>query len=191
MPVTVSMEELSKDSQAGRDQVGTVLRLYEEWIADREAEIPTLPTRFRLAAERHMQHCRKALTRMQTGWAQVNSNPVAQRAFQLANEAMLYQQVRSRLPLRSVERGQDNVLRPVEPHPEATIKPGDGNWRPFQIAFILACLPELVVPTQKERPLVDLIFFPTGGGKTEAYLGASAISLLARRLRDPGICQGG
>lgn len=46
-------------------------------------------------------------------------------------------------------------------------------------------MPELVDPTRKTRSLVDLIFFPTGGGKTEAYLGASAISLLARRLRDP------
>jgi hypothetical protein len=60
-----------------------------------------------------------------------------------------------------------------------------GNWRPFQIAFLLATLPEIVDRRHPVRPLVDLIFFPTGGGKTEAYLGAAAISLLARRLRDP------
>src|SRR5699024_2341675 len=53
------------------------------------------------------------------------------------------------------------------------------------IAFILASLPELVDPSRKTRSLVNLIFFPTGGGKTEAYLGACAISLLARRLRNP------
>ena len=46
------------------------------------------------------------------------------------------------------------------------------------------CL-ELVDRRHPSRSLVDLIFFPTGGGKTEAYLGAAAISLLARRLRDP------
>lgn len=183
--VIVSMEELSKGSQAGRDQVETVLRLYDEWIADREAEIPTLPVRFQPAARRHLADCRAALNRMQTGWALVEASPVARRAFQLANEAMLYQQVRSRLPLREVRRGPDDVLRPVGPHPEATIKQGQGNWRPFQIAFILGSLPELVEPDRAQRPLVDLIFFPTGGGKTEAYLGASAISLLARRLRDP------
>ena len=62
--------------------------------------------------------------------------------------------------------------------------PGKGNWRPFQIAFLLASLPELVDPTRSTRSVVDLIYFPTGGGKTEAYLGASAVSLLARRLRD-------
>lgn len=184
-PVTVSMKELSRESQAGRDQVEIVLRLYKEWIADRDAEIPALPERFQPAAQRHMVGCRAALSRMQNGWALVQASPVARRAFQLANEAMLYQQVRSRLPLREVERRRDDVLRPAGPHPEATIKQGQGNWRPFQIAFILASLPELVEPGRGERSLVDLIFFPTGGGKTEAYLGASAISLLARRLRDP------
>ena len=115
----------------------------------------------------------------------MNSSPIAERAFTLANQAMLYEQIRSRLPLREVERGKDDVLRALGPHPEAVVLPGQGNWRPFQIAFILASLPELVEPSRASRTIVDLIFFPTGGGKTEAYLGASAISLLARRLRDP------
>lgn len=183
--VTVSMEELASETSVGRDQVETVLSLYEEWISAREAEITDQPTRFQAAAHRHMEHCREALSRMQTGWAMVGSDTIARRAFQLANQAMLYQQVRSRLPLREVERGRDDVLRPVGPHPGASVRPGQGNWRPFQIAFILASLPELVEPGRPERSLVDLIFFPTGGGKTEAYLGASAISLLARRLRNP------
>jgi len=184
-PVIVSMEELSKETPEGRDQVETVLRLYGEWISDREAEIADLPNRFQKTALRHVERCSEVLKRMQTGWALVGSSVVARRAFQLANHAMLFQQVRSRLPLREVKRGRDDVLRPVGPHPDAVIQRGQGNWRPFQIAFILASLPELVVPTSNERALVDLIFFPTGGGKTEAYLGASAISLLARRLRDP------
>jgi hypothetical protein len=47
-------------------------------------------------------------------------------------------------------------------------------------------LPELVEPERQTRSDVDLIFFPTGGGKTEAYLGAAAVSLLSRRLRNPG-----
>ena len=98
---------------------------------------------------------------------------------------MLYQQMRSRLPLREISRGADDVLRPNGPHPDVLFKHGKAAWRPFQIAFILASLPEMVEPSHANRSLVDLIFFPTGGGKTEAYLGASALSLLARRLRDP------
>lgn len=183
--VTVSMAELAKGSQESRDQVETVLRLYEEWISEQEAMIPDLLTRFQDAARRHIALCSEALARMRMGWELVDSSPIAERAFRLANEAMLYQQVRSQLDLREVQGGKDGILRPVGAHPEAVPEPGQGNWRPFQIAFILASLPELAEPTRATRTLVDLIFFPTGGGKTEAYLGASAISLLARRLRDP------
>lgn len=183
--VTVSMKELADGTAAGDAQVETVLRLYEEWIADRSAEIDELPPRFQPAARRHMALADDALTRMKAGWAMVGSEPTAARAFRWANEAMLYQQVRSNFPLREVERGKDDVLRVKGTHPVPDVPEGRGTWRPFQIAFILASLPELVDPTRKSRSLVDLIFFPTGGGKTEAYLGACAISLLARRLRDP------
>lgn len=183
--VTVSMEELADGTAKGKAQVETVLRLYGEWIDARTAEIDDLPTRFRGAARRHMALAEAALDRMRTGWQLVSSDPTAEQAFRWANEAMLYQQVRSNFPLREVERGKDDVLRVKGTHPVPVIPPGRGTWRPFQIAFILASLPELVDPSRKSRSVVDLIFFPTGGGKTEAYLGACAISLLARRLRNP------
>jgi hypothetical protein len=184
-PVTVSMGELSAGSDRGRTQVETVLRLYSEWITAQEATIGTLPGALQEAARRHIARCREALERMRTGWALVHSSELARDAFELANKAMLYQQLRSRLPRRKAIRGKDGVARPEGRHPDVKPQPGQGNWRPFQIAFILASLPELVEPNRAERDLVDLIFFPTGGGKTEAYLGASAISLLARRLRNP------
>lgn len=183
--VTVSMKELAEGTSEGQTQVETVLRLYSEWIDARKAEIAELPTRFRDAARRHMALAEAALDRMRTGWQLVGSDQTAQRAFRWANEAMLYQQVRSNFPLREVERGKDDVLRVKGTHPAPDIPQGRGTWRPFQIAFILASLPELVDPSRKTRSVVDLIFFPTGGGKTEAYLGACAISLLARRLRNP------
>lgn len=183
--VTVSMKELAEGTAEGHEQVETVLSLYGEWIEARKAEIDDLPERFRAAAERHMLLAEHALDRMRTGWQLVCSDRIADQAFRWANEAMLFQQVRSSFPLREVERGKDDVLRVKGIHPVPVIPPGRGTWRPFQIAFILASLPELVEPSRKTRSLVDLIFFPTGGGKTEAYLGACAISLLARRLRDP------
>lgn len=182
--ITVSMDELAKGSDLGKLQVETVLRLYEDWIAEREAEIADLAPQFKEAARRHMIEARGALERMRKGWILATSDSVAKRAFRLANEAMLYQQLRSNLPKRQVEAGRDGTLTVPSPHPEAKPIKGQGNWRPFQIAFILASLPELVDRGASTRSLVDLIFFPTGGGKTEAYLGASAISLLARRLRD-------
>ena len=183
--VTVSMLELAQGTDEGKRQIETVLRLYEGWIAARRAEIDDLPERLRPAATRHMGLASAALDRMRHGWDLVERDSTAGTAFRWANEAMLYQQVRSNFPLREAVRGKDGVLRVKGSHPEPSVPEGRGMWRPFQIAFILATLPELVNPTSKSRELVDLIFFPTGGGKTEAYLGACAVSLLARRLRDP------
>ena len=60
------------------------------------------------------------------------------------------------------------------------------RWRAFQLAFILLNLPGIADPANPEREFVDLLFFPTGGGKTEAYLGLAAFTMVLRRLRNPG-----
>src|SRR5258708_18032401 len=178
------MQDLANGTDEGRQQVETVLRLYGEWIADRGAEIGSLPPQFHRAAQRHMDQAQSALDRMRAGWRLATTDPVGTRAFRLANEAMLFQQLRSSFDKRDVHRLKDGRLVVNGTHPKPAAVPGKGNWRPFQIAFLLASLPDLVDRTRPTRSIVDLIFFPTGGGKTEAYLGASAVSLLARRLRD-------
>ena len=67
---------------------------------------------------------------------------------------------------------------------------GSGSRRragaPFQLAFVLLNLPGLADPRDPHRETVDLLFFPTGGGKTEAYLGLAAFAMVLRRLRHPG-----
>lgn len=182
--LTVEMKELAEGTQEGRKQVEMLLHLYSEWIIERKAEIVDLSKRFHEAANRHMREADDVLNRMKAGWKLVNCDPLAAQAFRWANEAMLHQQVRSNFPLREI-RTERGVSRPTGVHPTLIIPRGRGAWRPFQIAYILATLPELIDARNKNREVVDLIFFPTGGGKTEAYLGACAISLLARRLRDP------
>ncbi len=62
----------------------------------------------------------------------------------------------------------------------------DPSWRLFQLAFVLLCLPSVTDDRHDERDWVELIFFPTGGGKTEAYLGVIAYTLLLRRMRGQG-----
>src|SRR5207245_10042596 len=61
----------------------------------------------------------------------------------------------------------------------------------FQLAFLLMNLKAIADPAHDDRNIVDLLFFPTGGGKTEAYLGLAAFTLLLRRLRNPGIASAG
>lgn len=61
--------------------------------------------------------------------------------------------------------------------------PNEPTWRPFQLGFLLVALTSTVTEAHQDRDLVDLIWFPTGGGKTEAYLGLAAIEIFRRRLR--------
>jgi hypothetical protein len=65
------------------------------------------------------------------------------------------------------------------------------KWRTFQLAFVLMNLKGIINSADSERDTVDLLYFPTGGGKTEAYLGVVAFTLVYRRLVDPTITSAG
>jgi hypothetical protein len=183
--IEVGMSELSIASDEGRKQIELVISQYESWIHNREAEISQLPPKLVGAAERHIAKARAALLRIKHGWSIIQTNPIAAEAFSLTNQAMLFQQVRSSLPLRPVAQNKSRVWEVQGAHPSADVPNGRGKWRPFQIAFVLSVIPELMDPREANRTNVELIFFPTGGGKTEAYLGAATFSLLVRRLKNP------
>lgn len=72
-------------------------------------------------------------------------------------------------------------------------RPGDATpaWRPFQLAFILLNLSGMADARHPDREMADLLFFPTGGGKTEAYLGLAALTIALRRLRGDGLLGAG
>jgi hypothetical protein len=102
------------------------------------------------------------------------------KAFGFANRAMALQRTRS-IYAQARRRGQDKT------HADFDV-PKNRSWRPFQLAFLLLSLPALADPTHKDRTRpeqadADLIWFPTGGGKTEAYLGVAAFAMAIRRLQ--------
>lgn len=134
-----------------------------------------------VAAARHaMDEANAALARVRDGIALLGREPLAAQAFRLANESMALQ--RERAWVIRMQRAGDPGDVAAMPH-------GDrGRWYPFQIAFILLNLPSLTDlhhadhsdPTQAAG---DLLWFPTGGGKTEAYLGLAAYTMVLRGCR--------
>lgn len=157
---------------------------YEEWIQLQTCEAAMLDSAFDAAAERHLGKCKEACERMRRGISLLESSEEALNAFCFANRAMLMQQYHSRRKTRGVSDKWEEL--PTDHTPSESWM---GKWRTFQIAFILMNLPSVTPDLKGEFPedrgLVDLIWFPTGGGKTEAYLGLAAYTIFLRRLSDP------
>ena len=142
---------------------------YGAWIGEKESMASHLPPDLREIAAEHLALCRTTLDRIRDGILALD-DPVVWDAFRLANRAMWNQRARA------------DWLRKGKPtlHPDMG---GSYEWRPFQLAFILQCLRGIVDPSHPDRGIADLLWFPTGGGKTEAYLGLIAFTVFLRRLR--------
>ena len=131
-----------------------------------------------------MDHCRVCLQRIRNGIGLLKSDARLLEAFMLANRAIRMQQLHGRRPKRPTNQPFEKL-----PTSYAPTKDSPGRWRTFQLAFILMNLSS-ITPMENgddhpERSLVDLIWFPTGGGKTEAYLGLAATDIFLRRLTRP------
>lgn len=129
---------------------------YREWIALREREVSGLTPEFEKIARRHLDEARGVLKRMTDGIAFLKRSEKAREAFRLANLAMTTQR----------EWSGQGALR----------------WRPFQLGFILLALESTASGEHPDRDVMDLLWFPTGGGKTEAYLGLIAFTAFYRRM---------
>ncbi len=173
----------------GLASIEEIIERYEDWIEARRDEIPGLPSAFQAAALAHLGQCANAAERMRRGLAYLRATPQALAAFRLANHAILLQQIHSRRDSRtlSYNAASRRLLhsQPLEVPDPLNPPPGRGTWRPFQIAFFVMALESTAEHGSPDRDVVDLIWFPTGGGKTEAYLGLSAFSMFLRRLRNP------
>ncbi len=166
---------------------------YEAWIRSRAHDAKQLSAQFRRTAEQSLEFCHLTAQRMRAGVRLVAEDDSVLQAFMLLNRAMLMQQVHSRLRRRLSDPWKElPTLDGYASNWDSRV----GFWRAFQLAFILVTLPGMTSETStvtlpggdrvSERDLVDLIWFPTGGGKTEAYLGLTAFVIFMARFRDPG-----
>ncbi len=169
----------------------SVVNAYGQWIDEQEKKIQTLDTNYVDIAKKNIKGCRDAQTRMNAGICILRDNPEALEAFELANRAMYMQRVHIRLiedmsKKREYYPGDEELNDLIRDIDYLTIdqKIKDYySWRPFQIAFLLMSIDSIVNDGGNDRNIVDLIWFPTGGGKTEAYLGLTAFTIFYRRLK--------
>ncbi|SVC37938.1 uncharacterized protein METZ01_LOCUS290792, partial [marine metagenome] len=163
----------------GLEQIQEVIDEYEEWINNQSKEKTQTETTQRMISE-----CEETLMRMKDGFGLLTSNQEVKKVFRWANKAMYDQQIRP----NSLRMATFNLKSPLDfsfdEYPKT--KEGLGKWRAFQIAFLIMNLRSIIEPQNTDlRENVELIWFPTGGGKTEAYFGLAAFSILWRRLKDP------
>ena len=135
----------------------SLVSAYGRWISGEEQRVGQLPSTLRPQAWKHLERCKEGLGRMEEGVSLVRDDAEVRSAFQLSQMAMSLQ--------FGWQRGGGLV------------------WRPFQLAFQLLVLASLASRSHPGRAIMDLLWFPTGGGKTEAYLALTAFIVLLRRLR--------
>lgn len=185
--VILDMKVLSEMPKA--DLVSNLSRVasaYSNWIQREQAKLAVPSEKLsehQNAANRAIQRCQRACQRIEEGVALISSNKVAEESFRFANRVMAQQRVRTTYA-RLVRKGEVPAGSQVDPFDI----PANRSWRLFQLAFILLNLP---ATTQLDHPdrsdetaaIADLLWFATGGGKTEAYLGLTAYVLAMRRLQ--------
>ena len=150
------------------DELARFTGEYADWIAEQKRVASELRNpRERAAADRICDRMTVALDRMRGCGEMLRTDPLAAESFRLANRAMIDQ-------MRQADRvgGKETA-------------PDDYRWRPFQLAFLLTVMVSAIREDDDFRDVLDLIWFPTGGGKTEAYLGLIAFLIVWRRLKYP------
>lgn len=201
--VELSMLELSDlgNWNIAKESLIALREKYQEWIEGIESSMNSNDLiNYRDAAMINVSKCKISLSRISKGielLTEAGEYSDLVKCFRWMNHAMIWQQQRSKAKIRKWQksgRGANQLLtldyldkysKSQEFESLASFHEGkhNGKWRPFQLAFVLMNIESIIDPNSKEREIVDLIWFPTGGGKTEAYLGLTAFNIFYRRLK--------
>lgn len=201
--LTLSMLELSDlgNWDKAKESLIDLRDKYAAWIKDIDNSIDNLEfENYIEAAKSNVRKCEISLLRISRGIelllsAKEDSDLV--KCFRWMNRAMIWQQQRSKAKIRKwrkTGKGNDQKLileylnTETKSHKFESLEEFhqgkyNGKWRPFQLAFVLMNIESVINSKSKEREIVDLIWFPTGGGKTEAYLGLTAFNIFYRRIK--------
>lgn len=174
----LSLAELEKAEL--EEALKTLVDDYAAWIDDQRARVGTEITGYDAPANEALSRCKTTLERLRAGLKVLLADPKALEAFRFANRSMARQRVRGIYALKR-RRGEKPSFADVDVRENR-------SWRPFQLAFLLLSIPSLADPKHTDRTspaeaFADLLWFPTGGGKTEAYLGVAAFAMGIRRLQ--------
>lgn len=185
---------LSTFSDADNDEIIDELKkfvlYYRDWIETARANVSdSIESAF---AKDNLARCEADMQRMLSNIDNIlagNSENLT--CFRLMNAAMFMQLWHNVKENQRMIREDDPIINTnfyknandeiFEPNQHA-------SWRPFQLAFILLNLDGIIQNPNDDgwkmrNELVDLVWFPTGGGKTEAYLGIIALSIIYRRRK--------
>lgn len=192
----LEIKNLSSFSQLNKNEIISGLRrfnnFYQDWVDEKSEENKNSSNSE--IGNRNLLQCVNVFNRIQNGIKILEEDNDAFTAFQFANSAMYIQMFHSARYFGNEfnkgfelfewnERFQQKAIPKYADYGTISF-PSDRapKWRPFQLGFILLSLRSVVEPTSEDRNLVDLIWFPTGGGKTEAYLTVTSLLIFYRRL---------
>ena len=179
---TLATAAESQNTAPLRDALEPIAESYTAWLGEQETAVAALPEHLRDTGAEALAEALQVRDQLTEGIDHLLTDPEARRCFAFMNRVMADQRVRSQIAAaRAVDSGlsikaaEARVLAGGYPH----------HWRVFQLAFILMQLPALTDPALPRRSgdlaAAQLLFFPTGGGKTEAYLGLAAYAFAIRR----------
>ncbi len=179
---TLAAAAESQNTAQLRAALEPIAEAYTAWLGEQETSVTTLPEHLRETAAEALTEAWQVHDQLAEGLNHLLADPEARRCFAFMNRVMADQRVRSQVsavraaePSISEKEAEARVLAGAHPH----------HWRVFQLAFILMQLPALTNPGLPRRSgdlaSAQLLFFPTGGGKTEAYLGLAAYAFAIRR----------
>ena len=179
----IAKSALEDDPSAIKTGVlGQLVADYEAWIGEQKtnAEKPEFAF-FKKQADDNLKKCEIILARLKEGIDVLANDANARKAYAFANNAMADQRVHS-IYAGKRRKGEKPDIATIENNVSSH------EWRPFQLAFLLLAVPSLANPGHGDRTKMadayaDLLWFPTGGGKTEAYLGVAAFTMAIRRLQ--------